>query len=158
MRRPRRAVAVVLAVVVAVLVLRWQVIGVARVEGTSMRPGLVDGDVLLYDRTGTLDVHTGDVVVLRDPADGGPAVKRVVATGGQTVAIEDAVLVVDGAPRTEPDIDSSRIDGTYFGPVRVPPGSVFVLGDDRRASVDSRAFGPVPRADVLGRVVAHLPW
>lgn len=157
MRPLLRSGAVVLAVASAVLVLRWQVVGVTRVAGTSMRPALVAGDVLLVDRTGLLDVRTGDVVVLRDPTDGGPTVKRVVATGGQTVELDDAVLVVDGVARDEPGIDRSRIDGTWFGPVRVPPGAVFVLGDDRRTSIDSRTFGSVPLADVTGRVVAHLP-
>ena len=75
------------------------------------------------------------------------------ALGGQTVAIEDAVLVVDGTVRHEPQVDLSRIDSTYFGPVTVPPDAVFVLGDNRSESIDSRTYGAIPLDELVGRVV-----
>jgi len=63
----------------------------------------------------------------------------------------------DAAPgnrqRPEPGIDRSAIDGTYFGPLPVPRGGVFVLGDNREASVDSRHYGPVPVDQIRGRVL-----
>jgi signal peptidase I len=59
----------------------------------------------------------------------------------------------------EPWVDLESVDGTYFGPVTVPQGEVFVLGDDRDRSVDSRALGPVPLDAVRGRVLTRWwPW
>jgi signal peptidase I len=80
----------------------------------------------------------------------------VVAVGGDRVALEYAVLVVNGRPVSEPYVDHSRIDGTYFGPVTVPAGHVFVLGDNRFGSIDSRVYGPVPLDAVTGRVLGVL--
>jgi signal peptidase I len=112
----------------------------------------------LTPRWGGVDV--GDVVVFTSPDDGADTVKRVVALGGQTVSLDDAVLHVDGVAVDEPQVDLSRIDGTWFGPVTVPDGSVFVMGDSRGVSIDSRTYGAVPLDDIEGRVVAvlhHLP-
>ena len=53
-------------------------------------------------------------------------------------------------------VDQSLMDSVYFGPVTVPRGAVFVLGDNRSSSIDSRDFGPVPVADVRGRVLAKV--
>jgi signal peptidase I len=95
-------------------------------------------------------------VVFTSPDDGADTVKRVVALAGQTVALEDAVLHVDGVAVDEPQVDLSRIDGTWFGPVTVPDDAVFVMGDARAGSIDSRVYGAVPVQDVVGRVVLTL--
>ena len=89
-------------------------------------------------------VTAGHLAVFRSPKDGHTTIKRVIAVGGQQVAILDAILYVDGVRVSEPFVDHSRIDGTYFGPVTVPMGRVFVLGDNRAVSIDSREFGAVP--------------
>jgi len=72
------------------------------------------------------------------------------------LGIEDGILVVNGQPVTERYLDQSRVDGVYYGPVTVAPGCVFMLGDNRANSVDSRTFGPVPAADLVGRVELRL--
>ena len=95
----------------------------------------------------------GEVVVVRSPASGDLVIKRVAAGGGQTVAIADGVLKVDGKPVPEPYVDRAQVDGTFFGPVRVPPGSVFLLGDQRLGSVDS-PFDRSPDPSSEG----GLPW
>lgn len=136
------------------LVLRVFVVSPTRVDGESMAPTLRSGDVALVRRFGP--AHTGQVVTLRDPQDGSLIVKRVVAVGGHTVEIRDAYLYVDGAEVDEPFVDHSRIDGVYFGPVTVPAGDVFVLGDSRNGSIDSRIFGAVPAEAVSGRVLVRL--
>ena len=53
-------------------------------------------------------------------------------------------------------VDANLVDGDYFGPVVVPPGRVFVLGDNRSESIDSRRFGPVPLSSVTGRVLRRI--
>ncbi|WP_223256973.1 signal peptidase I [Arthrobacter globiformis] len=135
--------AVLLAAVL--LAARLWLVEPVTVSSESMEPALPKGSTVLMFKPGPAlgSPKAGDLVVFTSPEDGSPAVKRAIAFGGQTVAIEDSVLVVDGVPQAEPGIDHSRIDGTYFGPVTVPAGHVFVLGDNRAGSVDSRAYGSV---------------
>lgn len=146
-----------IAVVLVLVGVRAVLLLPLRVHGDSMRPTIRAGDIVLVARFGRhwQAVGRGDVVVLNDAA-GGRSVKRVVATGGQQVKIEDAVLLVDGQAVNEPWVDRDSVDGLYFGPVVVPAGSVFVLGDDRARSVDSRHDGPVPLDRLLGRVVVRI--
>ncbi len=77
-------------------------------------------------------------------------IKRVVALEGETVEIRSGELLVDGTVLEEPYLGGG-MTGDDFGPLRVPSGHVFVLGDNRLASRDSRVFGPVPVEDVVGR-------
>ena len=126
-----------------------------RVDSDSMTPTVASGDLLLV-RHGHGPVHRGDVVAVASPLDDGMLVKRVVGVGGDEVAIEDGVLVVDGTPVCEPAIDPALLDGVWFGPVPVPEGELFLLSDSRDGSVDSRAFGPVPESSLVGTVTARL--
>ena len=126
-----------------------------RVTSGSMRPTLSSGDTVVVDKlTGRWRApEIGDLVVFHDPRAGELAVKRVVALGGQEVALEDGVLHVDGVRRDGPGIDLEGVDSVYFGPVTVPVGAVFLMGDNRADSIDSRDFGPVRLDDLVGRVV-----
>jgi signal peptidase I len=123
-----------------------------------MAPTLVAGDHVLVNKRAYREAppHRGDLVVFRAPRSGELLLKRVVAVAGDQVGIEDGVLVVDGRRPREPYTDPDAIDSVYFGPVRVPPRAVFVLGDNRADSEDSRDFGAVPADDVLGRVGARI--
>jgi signal peptidase I len=147
------------AVAGAVLLVRGTALEPLTVGSPSMEPTLRVGSTVLVDKLTPRwrGVEPGDVVVFAGPDDGGDTVKRVVAVGGQTVALRDAVLHVDGVAVDEPQVDLSRIDGTWFGPVTVPEGAVFVLGDSRGVSIDSRAYGAVPLEDIGGRVLTVLP-
>ncbi|WP_240722284.1 signal peptidase I [Kocuria rosea] len=151
----RRTTAAVLLGTAAVLACRLWLVEPLVVGSDSMEPTLPEGTVILLLKAGAPDrrAGTGSLVVFADPEDGRTTVKRVVAAGGQTVAIEDAVLVVDGEAVPEPFVDHSRIDATWFGPVTVPPGHLFVLGDNRSPSVDSRDYGSVPASAVEATVL-----
>jgi signal peptidase I len=155
-RRWAVVVACVLALALVASVtglLPWQVM---RVGSASMEPTIPPGAAVLVDRWAD-EIDRMDVVVV-DPPDGvGPQlVKRVVAVGGDEIGLEDGVLVVNGSPVCEPTIDPALIDAEYFGPVTVPSGELFLLGDNRQSSVDSRVFGTVPADDVQGRVLARM--
>jgi signal peptidase I len=126
-----------------------------RVESGSMTPTVAAGDLLLV-RHGQGPVQRGDVVAVTSPLGDGMLVKRAVAVGGDEVAIEDGVLVVDGTAVCEPAIDPARLDGVWFGPVLVPEGHLFLLSDARDGSVDSRSFGPVPATSLVGTVTGRL--
>ena len=130
------------------------------VDGHSMVPSLQDGDrLLVLNSTLCGGYAPGDVVVLRKESFlPTPIVKRVVATAGQVVDIDftSGTVFVDGKPLQE-DYTSERTytaEGTEF-PLTVPEGSVFVLGDNRNHSTDSRdaRLGTVDERYIIGRAV-----
>jgi signal peptidase I len=155
-RRWAVVVACVLALVLVASVAGWLPWQVMRVGSASMEPTIPTGAIVLVDRWSD-GIDRMDVVVV-DPPDGvGPQlVKRAVAVGGDEIAVEDGVLVVNGSPVCEPSIDPALIDAEYFGPLTVPAGELFLLGDNRQSSIDSRAFGTVRADAVQGRVMARM--
>ncbi len=149
--------AAVLSVIVAAVVVRTQFLDTARVSSDSMAPTVCTGDLVLLARLhGDDSVEVGQIVTFPSPQDGVATIKRVVAVGGQTVAIKDAELYVDHQRVDEPYVDHASIDGVYFGTVTVPAGSVFVMGDHRETSIDSRVYGPIPTSLIDGRLLADM--
>ncbi|MGW7054594.1 signal peptidase I [Streptomyces sp. NPDC054887] len=134
----------------------------------SMTPSIKAGDRVLAQRIGSGDVRRGDVVIFSDSVWGNlPMVKRVVGTGGDKVACcgEDGRLTLNGKPLDEPYLASGEPASTTPFTAEVPEGHLFLLGDERRTSVDSRghledaAKGTVPVANVDARVDAVAwPW
>jgi signal peptidase I len=115
-------------------------------------------------------VERGDIVVVEVPVSKEiPYVKRVVALGGDTVEIRDKQLYLNGAKARDPEhlvhgdpwtyppdavnpgISSTLGNRDNFGPLTVPVGMVFLMGDNRDFSLDSRFFGPVPEDNIIGR-------
>ena len=152
---------IILLSVILVFLLLFRVIVVT---GDSMYDTLWDGDFLLllsnvfYSRP-----EQGDIVVISKKSfdDGKPIVKRVIATEGQTVDIdfEQGIVYVDGQALQEPYIrDLTTQDrGTRF-PLTVAPGCIFVLGDNRPVSRDSRApeIGQIDTREVLGKALCLM--
>ncbi|MDT7548170.1 MAG: signal peptidase [Nocardioidaceae bacterium] len=149
---------VLFAVLVVLLVTRAFVAEPLRVSSTSMRPTLMSGDHVLVDKVGPRSHHPqrNDIIAFTIPGTGQLLIKRVAGVAGDVVGIEDGVLVVNRKPVHEPYVNAAEMDSVYFGPVVVPPGRVFVLGDNRANSIDSRRFGPVALSAVTGRVLGRI--
>ena len=132
-----------------------------KVEGTSMAPLLSDQERIFINKFVYRfePIERGDVVVFWYPLDRTKSfIKRVIALPGERVEIRHGVVYVDGETMQEPYVPPQYEDLSDYGPVRVPPGNYFVMGDHRISSNDSRIFGPVPRRYIYGRAVfAYWP-
>lgn len=111
------------------------------------------GDVVVFDR-----VTTNNGVVAHDDL-----IKRVVALGGESIEIKECNVLIDGDPLPEPYLDAADTSNTNLAErcrvvnmpkMTVPDGDIFVLGDNRAESFDSRSFGAIPESLVLGRAFA----
>ncbi len=147
---------IVMAIVICVLFFSF-IVRLVDVVGSSMYPTLENGDKILVSNL-FYTPKQGDIVVFRkDEYREEPLVKRIIAVGGQTVDIdyETGTVYVDGEPLDEPYIAEPATDPENFiGPVEVPEGCIFVMGDNRNASTDSRTteIGMVDERCIMGKV------
>jgi signal peptidase I len=105
-----------------------------------------------------LSLHRGQIVVLYKSAsrDDDPLIKRVIGLPGDTVEIRDGEVYVNGEEIYEPYTYGKRTNcGTYCRPIALGPDQYWVMGDNRPNSLDSRSFGPVSGAQIVGRVVVR---
>jgi len=140
------------------LVVRTFVVEVYQVSGSSMTNTLYNHERVLVNKF-TYKVirepQPGDVIVFKYPREPNrDFIKRVVAVAGDTVELQDGQVLVNGAPFLE--ADTVRLSTSDFGPYEVPDGSVFVLGDNRNNSEDSRYFGEVPLDNIRGLAFARI--
>ena len=123
------------------------------IPSESMVPTLEVGDRVFVNKFiyRFAEPERGDIVVF-ESIEGSEQdlIKRVVAVPGDTVAVQNGVLFVNGQPQEEPYVNDALPDGSFFGPTTVPEDSVFVMGDNRGNSRDSRFFGPVSISNVEG--------
>lgn len=159
-----------------------------RVDGESMSPNLDSGEMLLvnravywhFDLNAVLDAlpfvdrpaerivypfhppQRGDIVVLHPPVDRGkPYIKRVIGLPGEQLSIHDGAVYINGERLDEPYLNG--IATTWSGTlgqneITIPEGQVYVLGDNRANSSDSRAFGPIDIDQIIGRAwIAYWP-
>lgn len=128
------------------------------VEHSSMAATLRPGELLLVDRVTPrlVGITRGEVVIFRPPLPGYSGesfVKRVIGLPGEHVVIHDGHVSVDGRLLDEPYIYGGQATTTGLREfaMTVPQDAVFVMGDHRADSWDSRGYGPVPIADIVGR-------
>ncbi len=143
---------ILLAVVIAVII-RLFFLEVFLVEGSSMEPTLDHQERLIVNKVVYLvrEPEVGEIVVF-NYSPKRDFIKRIIAEEGDTVEIEDDSLYVNDTPVEEPYLDKG-ITISDFGPVTIPEGYFFVLGDNRSNSMDSRdpSVGPVSQEDIKGR-------
>jgi signal peptidase I len=153
-----RRVGFVLAGIAGLVLVRAFAAEPFAIPSQSMEPTLRPGDQVVVEklsyRLGA--PHRGELAAFSIPGGGSVGLKRIVGLAGDRVAIEDGVLVVNGRRPREPYVDHARVDSVYFGPVVVPPGRVFLLGDNRGDSRDSRQYGAVAERALIGRVLVRV--
>jgi signal peptidase I len=173
---------IVVAVALA-LVLRAFVVGTYSIPSASMEPTLMIGDRIVVDKLAyhLHGVDRSNIVVFSRPADedcgGAPVadlVKRVIGLPGETISLSGGQVYINGKLLPEPWLPASVQRSTTPGPstkpyalhrpFKVPAHDVFVMGDNRVDSCDSRYWGPIPESTIVGKVdiriwpVTRLHW
>jgi len=150
----REIVATVLPAILIALLIQLFLAQTTRIESFSMEPTLFEEQRLVIEKV-TYRLRSperGEIVVIR-PQDGGtiPLIKRVVGLPGETIAVHDDRVFIDSKPLEEPYL---RVVTHGFYPITtIPEDAIFVMGDNRDRSRDSRMFGPVPLDDIVGRAL-----
>lgn len=129
------------------------ILGIAVVRHNSMFPNVKDGDVIIYFRLG--EITSGDIVVLHANQEEN-YLKRVIAVSGDEVDVNDTgILSINGVEMEEEYIFTStypkNLELTF--PLKIEKNEVFVLGDNRAISKDSREFGTITQKDIKGKVI-----
>lgn len=121
-----------------------------------MNPTLHDQEIVIYQRNAD-EYRAGDVIVFSRP-DGREFVKRIIAVAGDTVNLSEGKVYVNGREYRIPGIEgvTERIAGNIENPYRVSDHHVYVLGDNRENSEDSRSFGAVDLSDVRGKIKWYM--
>lgn len=138
------------------------------VQGRSMESTLHDRERVIVNKAiyYLQDPHPGDIVIIHPDASGDNWIKRVIAVAGDKVEAKNDQLYINGQPLDEPYLAENKQKAAAagvtltddFGPITVEPGSVFVMGDNRNNSMDSRMIGPVRLDHVVGRAeVVYWP-
>jgi len=170
--RIRQNIESLLLAVLVALVVRASVVEAFWVPSGSMLPTIQIGDHLFVNKLAYgmhlpfIDrelvewrpLHRGDIVVFTSPVDRKiDLIKRVIAVGGDTVEVRDKRLVINGEEVPDPHAEfrdqhvRDSVPRDRFGPVTVPPGKFFVMGDNRDQSYDSRYWGFADERDVKGQ-------
>lgn len=148
-------------VIALVLVIRYVIISPFEVKGESMEPNFHSEDLLIVDKLSYRfqDPQRGDVIVLIPPPDTKQYyVKRIVGLPGEKIQFLNGKVVItndahpEGVTLAEPYLPASLATyGSTTEPITIPAGSYFVLGDNREHSNDSRAWGALPKPNIVGR-------
>lgn len=156
---------VIVGAVVVALVIRGFVVQAFRIPSESMSPTLLEGDRVVVNKLSydAHDLNRGDVVVFGRPESlpasaGEPEdlIKRVIGLPGDTIVARDGDIFIDDHRLNEPYLPDETMTYNLDSPLTVPEGKVFVMGDNRGNSTDSRFFGPVDADSVIGRAFSII--
>ena len=148
-----------LLVTVSYLLISNFLLQTVKVVGRSMRPTLYDSERCLLNRWiyRFREPQRYDIVVLRDPSDNGFSVKRIIAIPGDSIYLKSGDVYLNGVKLEEPYLESNMPTFTNSKHreqlILCGRDQYYLLGDNRLNSVDSRAYGPVPRANLLGPLI-----
>jgi len=163
---------ILMAVLLCTVLLRTYVVQSFYIPSPSMVPTLQVGDRIMVNKLSydLHEVHRGDIVVFKRPPletqNFADLVKRVIGLPGETISTKDGHVYIDGKLLNEPWLppgpssftgalpDDQHPQFNMPGPVTIPAGEYFVMGDNRTDSEDSRYFGPIPKSLIVGRAVA----
>jgi signal peptidase I len=166
---------ILMAVLLCTVLLRTYVVQSFYIPSGSMLPTLQIGDRIIVDKLSyhLHDVHRGDIVVFARPKledqEYADLVKRVVGLPGETISSKNGDIYINGKKLNEPWLppgpdsftgplagDDPHPQFDLPGPVHIPEGEYYVMGDNRTDSEDSRFFGPIPKSLIVGRAVAVI--
>jgi signal peptidase I len=143
---------VVLSLIIFLLI--RQVVQNYRIENHSMEPNFYEGQFVLVNKLAYRlgEPERGDVVVFHNPRNTNEDyIKRIIALPGDTVEVRDASVFINGEPLIEDFPHNYIQQGEYMPPVTVADNQLFVMGDNRPNSSDSRVFGPIPQDLAVGK-------
>lgn len=157
---------VIIGAILVAFIVKTFFVQAFRIPSESMVPTLEKGDRVLVNKLSYQlhDVNRGDVVVFERPpnltaAPGDPEdlIKRVIGLPGDTVQTKDGKVYVNGRELDEPYLPKGTITDNIDQPIDIPKGHIWVMGDNRGNSQDSRVFGPVAEDTIVGRAFL-LMW
>lgn len=148
-----------LLLLAVLFILFHNVAGFSFVKGSSMQPTLREGDIVLYTRINSR-YRRGDIVSVRTPS-GEYYVKRIIAMEGDKIDIREGKVYVNDSPLAEPytDDETSPAENSIVRyPCVLSKGQIFILGDNRPESMDSRDFGVVGIRQIRGKIRFRAGW
>lgn len=154
----------ILAAVALALFVRAYIAQAYHIPSESMENTLLVGDHIIVEKISPrfAPPERGDIVVFKSPHGGKTLIKRVIGLPGERLEIKNNTVYIGGEPLAEPYVHFERTFFSTmrdFGPLTVPAGHVFALGDNRNNSGDSRVFGPVDLGLIVGKaIVVHWSW
>lgn len=127
-----------------------------KLHDVSMQPTFYEGDVRILLLTSR--VEAGDIIAIKgsEKTNYKNYAKRVIAVEGDTIEIIEGRVYIDGVVKDEPYVERWRME--EMAPVTLTENELFVLGDNRSKSSDSRFFGPILKSEVLGKILTWSPW